>query len=62
MEYLRIKAGIEKAIARNPCDWAAYEDMFALCREYQGENFAVAHDWNHAMRFSIGTALRSVVE
>lgn len=62
MEYLRIKAGIEKAIARNPCDWAAYEDMFALCREYQGKDFTAAHEWNHSLRGSIGTALRSVVE
>ncbi len=62
MEYLKIKASIDKAIVRNPCEWAAYSDMFALCREYQREDFTVAHEWNHTLRGSIGTALRSVVE
>lgn len=62
MEYLKIKTGIDRAIARNPCDWAAYEDMFSLCREYQSEDFIKAHEWNHSLRGPIGTALRSVVE
>ena len=62
MDYLKIKAGIDRVIAGAPCDWAAYEDMFALCREYQGEDFTKAHEWNHSLRGDIGVALRSVVE
>lgn len=62
MEYLKIKAGIEAAIKKHPHDWRAYEDMFALCREYQSEDFTAAHAWNHSLRSAVGTALRSVVE
>ncbi len=62
MDYLKIKAGIEKAIAKKPYDWAAYEDMFALCRDYQDTDFKTAHTWNHALRSAIGQAIRSVVE
>lgn len=62
MNYKKLKSKIEQAIKNHPGDFEAYNDMFALCREYEGEQFADAHDWNHTLRTEVGHALRSTVE
>ena len=35
MNYLKLKQKIYEAIERNPLDRSAYEEMFAVCREYE---------------------------
>lgn len=62
MDYVKLKNTIQAAIRKSPDDMTPYEDMFSLCREYQGIDFTAAHDWNHAFRAEIGRAIRSVVE
>lgn len=62
MDYLKLKNSIDRAIAKNPCDRVPYEDMFDLCRDYEKENFDIAHEWNHQLRSNVGIAIRSVVE
>ena len=62
MDYIRLKQEIDQAIERNPGDFEAYNDLFGLCREYEKENFNVAHDWNHTLRTEVGLVLRAAVE
>lgn len=62
MDFEKLKQGIDLAIERKPGDFEAYNDLFGLCREYEKENFAVAHDWNHTLRAEVGFALRAAVE
>lgn len=62
MDYKKIKAVIESAITKTPGDLAGYEDLFSLCREYQAEDFAAAHEWNHDLRGMVGRALLSLAE
>jgi predicted phage terminase large subunit-like protein len=62
MEYLALKNRIFAAIQSHPLDFAAYEDMFGLCREVEGSDFAVAHEWNHQLRDKVCMALRLAVE
>lgn len=62
MNYLVLKTKIDAAIEKNPTDYAAYEDMFALCREYEKINFAIAHEWNHQLKDKVCLALRMVVQ
>jgi len=62
MNYLKLKDSIEKAINRRPLDIAAYNDLFSLCREYEGVDFTVAHEWNRGMRNLVGYGLRMCVE
>lgn len=50
MNYLKLKDSIEKAIHARPLEIEPYNDLFDLCREYEKIDFAVAHEWNHALR------------
>lgn len=52
MNYLKLKQKIYEAIERNPLDRSAYEEMFAVCREYEKIDFQTAHAWNHELRKS----------
>ena len=56
MNYLKLKQKIYEAIERNPLDRSAYEEMFAVCREYEKIDFQTAHAWNHELRNLMGTA------
>ena len=58
MDYPKLKASIEAAMERKPEDFGAYEDLFALCREYEAVEFREAHAWNHALRPKAAEALR----
>ena len=62
MDHLKLKSNIDRAIAKNPCDRVPYEDMFDLCRDYEKEDFDMAHEWNHQLRSNVGIAIRSAVE
>jgi predicted phage terminase large subunit-like protein len=61
MDYLKLKTQIEKAVERNPKDFSAYNDMFALCRDYQSVDFKDSHKWNHAFRERIAYGIRAMV-
>ena len=61
MDYLKLKQSIDQAIERKPTDFEPYNDMFGLCREYEKENFDIAHTWNHELRVKVSNALRMVV-
>lgn len=61
MDYLKLKQSIDQAIERKPTDFEPYNDMFGLCREYEKENFDIAHAWNHELRVKVSSALRMVV-
>ncbi len=58
---IKLHDKIIKAIEANPRDFSAYEDMLSLCREYEKENFTVAHEWNHGFRSYIGWAIQDAV-
>lgn len=62
MNYLKLKESIEKAIHARPMEVEPYNDLFDLCREYEKIDFAVAHEWNHALRTQVGMGLRLVVD
>lgn len=59
MDYEKLKNKIAAAMERSPLDILPHEDLFALCREYEGENFTTAHAWNHSLRAALARALRS---
>lgn len=61
MNYLKLKQKIYEAIERNPLDRSAYEEMFAVCREYEKIDFQTAHTWNHELRNHISWGLRMAV-
>lgn len=61
MNYLKLKDSIEKAIHARPLEIEPYNDLFDLCREYEKIDFAVAHEWNHALRTQAAFAMRSAV-
>lgn len=61
MNYLKLKQKIYEAIERNPLDRSAYEEMFAVCREYEKIDFQTAHTWNHELRNHISWGLRMTV-
>ena len=61
MDYLKMKTNIEKAIERKPLDFSAYNDLFDICREYEKEDFAVAHEWNHDLRGKISYGLQAAI-
>lgn len=47
-------------IKKAPADIAAYEDMFALCRNIEPENFALAHSTNGELRRCITAAMKTL--
>lgn len=62
MNYIMLKGRIEQVIQSRPLEIEAYNDLFALCREYEKIDFTVAHEWNRAMRTQVGYGLRMAVE
>lgn len=46
MDYQSLAQSINIAIERQADDIAAYRDLFALCRNWEAEDFKNAHDWN----------------
>lgn len=62
MNYLKLKDSINRAIDCKPTDFEAYNDLFGLCREYEKENFEIAHVWNRDLRSKVSNVLRLVVE
>ena len=61
MDYVAMRQSILNAIEKNPNDFAPYNDLFDVCREYGCIDFNTSHDWNHKMRVEIGKALQRVV-
>ena len=53
MNYEKLKERIMQAVNARPLDFEAYDDMFALFREYEKEQFMTAHKWNQDFRTDI---------
>lgn len=62
MDYNKMKSSIDRAILKSPLDVAAYDDKFALCRDYEGTEFRLAHEWNQALQEEIRTGLKLAVD
>lgn len=62
MDYSKMKSSIDRAILKSPLDVAAYDDKFALCRDYEGTEFRLAHEWNQALQEEIRTGLKLAVD
>ena len=62
MDYSKIKSSIDRAILKSPLDVAAYDDKFALCRDYEGTEFRLAHEWNQALQEEIRAGLKLAVD
>ena len=58
MDYSKMKSSIDRAILKSPLDVAAYDDKFALCRDYEGTEFRLAHEWNQALQEEIRAGLK----
>jgi len=55
-------SSIDRAILKSPLDVAAYDDKFALCRDYEGTEFRLAHEWNQALQEEIRAGLKLAVD
>lgn len=62
MDYSKMKSSIDRAILKNPLDVATYDDKFALCRDYEGAEFRLAHEWNQALQEEIRAGLKLAVD
>ena len=62
MDYSKRKSSIDRAILKSPLDVAAYDDKFALCRDYEGTEFRLAHEWNQALQEEIRAGLKLAVD
>ena len=62
MDYSKMKSSIDRAILKSPLDVVAYDDKFALCRDYEGTEFRLAHEWNQALQEEIRTGLKLAVD
>lgn len=62
MDYSKMKSSIDRAILKSPLDIAAYDDKFALCRDYEGTEFRLAHEWNQALQEEIRAGLKLAVD
>lgn len=62
MDYSKMKSSIDRAILKGPLDVAAYDDKFALCRDYEGTEFRLAHEWNQALQEEIRAGLKLAVD
>lgn len=62
MDYSKMKSSIDRAILKSPLDVAAYDDKFALCRDYEGTEFRLAHGWNQALQEEIRAGLKLAVD
>lgn len=62
MDYSKMKSSIDRAILKSPLDVAAYDDKFALCRDYEDIEFRLAHEWNQALQEEIRAGLKLAVD
>lgn len=62
MDYSKMKSSIDRAILKSPLDVAAYDDKFALCRDYEGTEFRLAHEWNQDLQEEIRAGLKLAVD
>lgn len=62
MDYSKMKSSIDRAILKSPLDVAAYDDKFAMCRDYEGTEFRLAHEWNQALQEEIRAGLKLAVD
>lgn len=62
MDYSKMKSSIDRAILKSPLDVAAYDDKFALCRDYESAEFRLAHKWNQALQEEIRAGLKLAVD
>ncbi len=62
MDYSKMKSSIDRAILKSPLDVAVYDDKFALCRDYEGTEFRLAHEWNQALQEEIRAGLKLAVD
>lgn len=62
MDYSKMRSSIDRAISKSPLDVAAYDDKFALCRDYEGTEFRLAHEWNQALQEEIRAGLKLAVD
>lgn len=62
MDYSKMKSSIDRAILKSPLDVAVYDDKFALCRDYEGTEFRLAHEWNQALQEEIRVGLKLAVD
>lgn len=62
MDYSKMKSSIDMAILKSPLDVAAYDDKFALCRDYESAEFRLAHEWNQALQEEIRAGLKLAVD
>lgn len=62
MDYSKMKSSIDRSILKSPLDVAAYDDKFALCRDYEGTEFRLAHEWNQALQEEIRAGLKLAVD
>lgn len=62
MDYSKMKSSIDRVILKSPLDVAAYDDKFALCRDYEGTEFRLAHEWNQALQEEIRAGLKLAVD
>lgn len=62
MDYSKMKSSIDRAILKSLLDVAAYDDKFALCRDYEGAEFRLAHEWNQALQEEIRAGLKLAVD
>ena len=62
MDYSKMKSSIDRAILKSPLDVAAYDDKFALYRDYEGTEFRLAHEWNQALQEEIRAGLKLAVD
>lgn len=49
---------IFSAIQKDPCDIAAYQDLFDVCRNTEQEDFALAHKTNRELRTRVTQAIQ----
>lgn len=62
MDYSKMRSSIDRAILKSPLDVAAYDDKFALCRDYEDTEFRLAHEWNQALQEEIRAGLKLAVD
>lgn len=62
MDYSKMKSSIDRAILKSPLDVVAYDDKFALCRDYEDTEFRLAHEWNQALQEEIRAGLKLAVD
>lgn len=62
MDYSKMKSSIDRAILKSPLVVAAYDDKFSLCRDYEGTEFRLAHEWNQALQEEIRAGLKLAVD